>query len=139
MWHQPEEGKTLTIRSLLKPHAKALAMGFLAVVGEGATNLLEPWPLKIVLDNVLKSRAEHGWLNRLILSFADGDKLMVLKIAAVAVLLIAAIGAICSYSEKRLTTTVGQWVMHDLRRTLYSHIQQLSLAFHDQKRTGDLI
>ena len=28
---------------------------------------------------------------------------------------------------------------HDLRRTLYSRIQQLSLAYHDQKRSGDLI
>ncbi|MDX6384590.1 MAG: ATP-binding cassette, subfamily bacterial, partial [Blastocatellia bacterium] len=30
-------------------------------------------------------------------------------------------------------------VMHDLRRVLYSHIQRLSLSFHDQKQTGDLI
>jgi ATP-binding cassette subfamily B protein len=30
-------------------------------------------------------------------------------------------------------------VMHDLRRTLYSHIQRMSLAFHDQSHTGDLI
>ena len=29
--------------------------------------------------------------------------------------------------------------MHDLRRTLYSHIQRLSLAYHDHKQTGDLI
>src|SRR5260370_31354099 len=29
--------------------------------------------------------------------------------------------------------------MHDLRRVLYSHIQRLSLSYHDQKRTGDLI
>jgi subfamily B ATP-binding cassette protein MsbA len=29
--------------------------------------------------------------------------------------------------------------MHDLRRTLYSHIQRLSLRFHDQSKTGDLI
>ena len=29
--------------------------------------------------------------------------------------------------------------MHDLRRMLYSHIQRLSLAYHDQKQTGDLI
>ncbi len=41
--------------------------------------------------------------------------------------------------EKSSTTTVGQWVMHDLRRTLYGHIQRLSLAFHDEKQTGDLI
>src|SRR5262249_11152268 len=38
-----------------------------------------------------------------------------------------------------ITMSVGQWVMHDLRRSLYSHIQRLSLAYHDQKRTGDLI
>ena len=29
--------------------------------------------------------------------------------------------------------------MHDLRQTLYFHIQRLSLAYHDQKSTGDLI
>src|SRR6202011_1720168 len=41
--------------------------------------------------------------------------------------------------EKYLTTSVGQWVMHDLRRTLYSHVQRMSLAYHDHKQTGDLI
>src|SRR5258706_16472223 len=44
-----------------------------------------------------------------------------------------------SYGEKYLTTSVGQWVMHDLRRTLYHHIQRLSLTYHDHKKTGDLI
>ena len=48
-------------------------------------------------------------------------------------------GAICSYAEKYVTTSVAQWVMHDLRRTLYYHIQRLSLAYHDSKQTGDLI
>ena len=62
-----------------------------------------------------------------------------LQFAAVAVLVIAVVDAVCSYAEKYLTTSVGQWVMHDLRRTLYSHIQRLSLAYHDQKQTGDLI
>lgn len=57
-----------TITDLLKPHKKALALGLLAVLGETAANLLEPWPLKIVLDNVLKGRPIHGWLNPLILS-----------------------------------------------------------------------
>jgi subfamily B ATP-binding cassette protein MsbA len=47
--------------------------------------------------------------------------------------------AVCTYTEKYFTTSVGQWVMHDLRRTLYSHIQRMSLGFHDQSQTGDLI
>jgi len=87
----------------------------------------------------LKTKATHGWLNRFIISIAGDNPLSILKVAVVAVVVIAVLGAICSYAEKSLTMTVGQWVMHDLRRTLYSHIQRLSLAYHDQKRTGDLI
>jgi ATP-binding cassette subfamily B protein len=128
-----------TISELLKPHVKALLIGGLAVLGETLANVLEPWPLKIVLDNVLKSRPIHGWLNPLILATFGDDKLTLLKFAAFATLAIAVLGAACSYIEKYFTTSVGQWVMHDLRRTLYSHIQRLSLAYHDQKQTGDLI
>ena len=139
MGNQPEKGKTSTISDLLKPHTKALAVGLIAVIGEGIVSILEPWPLKIILDYVLRSRPTEGWFDQLILSTIGDDKLAILKFAAVAVLVIAAIGAICSYTEKYLTTSVGQWVMHDLRRTLYFHIQRLSLSFHDQSRTGDLI
>ena len=45
----------------------------------------------------------------------------------------------CFYAEKYLTTSVGQWVMHDLRLLLYAHIQHLSLDYHNQKQTGELI
>jgi ATP-binding cassette subfamily B protein len=127
------------ITSLLKPHWKLLAIGFVGVLGEGVANLLEPWPLKVVLDNVLRSKPTQGWLNSWILSSFGNDKLGVLKFAALAVLAIAIVGAGCSYVEKYVTTSVGQWVTHDLRRTLYSHIQRLSLAYHDHKQTGDLI
>ncbi len=131
--------KRLTIRELLQPHVPALSLGLLAVIGEGAANLLEPWPLKIVLDDVFKTRQVHGWLNRLIYSTVGYDKIAILKFACIAVLAIAVLDAICSYAEKYLTTSVGQWVTHDLRRVLYSHIQRLSLAYHDHKQTGDLI
>ena len=126
---------------LLRPHWKSLAVGFLAVIGETITDLLQPWPLKVVIDNVLKSQSirGHGWLNHLILSVAGTDKIAILKAAAVAALAIAIAGAICSYTEKYLTTSIGQWVMHDLRLMLYSHVQRLSLGYHDHKRTGDLI
>jgi subfamily B ATP-binding cassette protein MsbA len=139
MNHQPDTRRTLRITHLLKPHYRILAFGLAAVVGEGIANLLQPWPLKIVLDNVLKSRAIHGWLNSFILGTVGDDKLAILKFAAVAVLAIALLDAICSYTEKYITTSVGQWVTHDLRLMLYHHIQRLSLSFHDQSRTGDLL
>src|SRR5271166_3543213 len=133
------QNQRFRITDLLRPHSKLLAIGFLAVAGESMANLLEPWPLKIVLDNVLKSRPMQGWLNSWIVTWLGQDQLKILEFAALAVLAIAIIGAGCSYVEKYVTTSVGQWVTHDLRRTLYSHIQRLSLAYHDHKQTGDLI
>jgi subfamily B ATP-binding cassette protein MsbA len=133
--------RPLRLASLLRPHWWRLAAATLAVLGESAANLLEPWPLKIVVDNVLKPHPAHGWLTRLVL-FAAGPgagPMAVLRLAALAALAIACLGAVCSFAERYLTTSVGQWVMHDLRRGLYSHIQKLSLAFHDNKQTGDLL
>ncbi|HLY17652.1 MAG TPA: ABC transporter ATP-binding protein [Bryobacteraceae bacterium] len=130
---------SLRVSELLRPHAKSLSLGLVAVLGEGIANLLDPWPLKIVIDNVLKSRPMTGWLPQLIGPLARGDRLTVLKFAAIAALAIAVVGALCSYTEKYLTTSVGQWITHDLRLRLYSHIQRLSLSYHDHKQTGDLV
>lgn len=132
-------GARLKITDLFSPHKTALTLGFAAAIGEGAANLLEPWPLKVVLDNVLRERPTHGWFQRMVHVVAGDDKLKILEFAALSVLVIAIVGALCSYAEKYFTTSVGQWVMHDLRRTLYFHIQRLSIAYHDTKRTGDLI
>jgi subfamily B ATP-binding cassette protein MsbA len=133
--------KPLSVVNLLRPHRKALVAGLVAVVGEGAASLLQPWPLKVVFDNVLKSGGLRGdgWLNHLIRSTVGDDPLAVLRLAAMAALAIAIVGALSSYTEKYLTTSIGQWVMHDLRRTVYSHVQRLSLSYHDHKQSGDLI
>ena len=124
---------------LLRPHWPQLALAFVAVLGESITDLLEPWPLKIVFDNVLGSKRLPDWLAAVVYSVAGTNKISILSFVVGMVLIIATVGAISTYFEKYLTTSVAQWVSHDLRRTLYNHIQKLSLSFHDQKRTGDLI
>src|SRR5258708_48556 len=130
--------KKIRITDLLYPHWPALTLAFVAVIGESVTDLLDPWPLKIVFDHVFGSKRMPGWLASAV-GWLGNDKLSIVNFVVLAVLAIAIFGALSSYFEKYLTTSVGQWVMHDLRRVLYSHIQKLSLSYHDQKRTGDLI
>src|SRR5438132_13592930 len=98
--------KRLAIRELLKPHIPSLAIGLLAVAGEGAANLLEPWPLKIVLDDVLRARDSHATVGSWVHALVGADKLAMLRFACVAVLAIAALDAVASYLEKYLTTSV---------------------------------
>src|SRR5580698_9613942 len=105
----PQPGRKITIRELLRPHRKALALGILAAIGDGIANLLDPVPLKIVLDNILRSKAASGWPNSLILSIAGTDKLAIIRVAAIAMVAIAVFGALCTYAEKLLATSVGQW------------------------------
>jgi len=116
-----------------------LVLAFFAVLGEAATDLLEPWPLKIVFDYIFGAKHLPAWMTSLLKPTFGLSKVGLLHFAILAVIVIALAGALSAYAEKYLTTSVGQWVMHDLRRVLYHHIQRLSLAYHDHKPTGDLI
>jgi len=58
--------KAPTILDLLRPHSKEILLGVVVAIGEGVANLLDPVPLKIVLDNVLRSKPLTGWLNNLV-------------------------------------------------------------------------
>jgi subfamily B ATP-binding cassette protein MsbA len=124
---------------LIRPHWKALILAFIAVLGVTLSDVLEPWPIKIVIDNILQSKKLPSWLAGFITHTFGHEKLPILNFAVAAVVGIAVIGAVSSYTEKYLTTSVSQWITHDLRRTLYNHIQRLSLAQHDNAQTGDLI
>lgn len=123
----------------MRPHWKELTLAFVAVLGETLSDVLEPWPIKVVVDNILQSKKLPAYLQHFISNTFGHEKLPILNFAIAAVAAIAIVGALCSYVEKYFTTSVSQWVTHDLRRTLYNHIQRLSLAQHDHTRTGDLI
>ena len=51
---------------LLRPHRGMLALAFVAVVGEAGTDLLEPWPLKIVFDYVFGTKHLPFWMTGLL-------------------------------------------------------------------------
>ena len=123
---------------LARSHWKALALALVAVMGETLTDILEPWPIKIVVDNILHDKKLPPRFDAIVAMFPQ-NAYATLDFALVAVLAIAVIGAISSYSEKLMTTSVAQWVGHDLRRMVYQRIQRLSLAEHGESRTGDLL
>jgi ATP-binding cassette subfamily B protein len=127
--------RSLSLIRLLRPHWPLLAVAFVAMLVQSAADLLEPWPLKVVFDYVLGSKRMPDWLAERM----PGDALGVLNVAAAAVIAIAAIGALSSYTEKYLSTTVAKHVGYELRHMLYHHVQRLSLSFYEQRKTGDMV
>jgi len=131
--------RALTVLSLIRPHWTALTLALVAVIGATVAGVLEPWPIKVVVDNILEAKPLTGAVGRFVTAaFGPGPHAM-LNFAIAAVAAVAVLGAFSAYFEKYLTTSVSQWVGHDLRRTLYHHIQRLSLADHDKAKSGDMI
>jgi ABC-type multidrug transport system fused ATPase/permease subunit len=130
------------IRELIRPYRGTLFVILMAMVFETLMSLAGPWPLKIILDNVVGSHHLPAWVNHYIVSVASGlgpGKMKIAAVAALSAILIAVIGSLASYIDNYYTESVGQWVAHDLRMRTYHHLQRLSLAYYDSHQTGVLL
>ena len=122
----------------LRPYRKQLSLGGFAILGVALTEVLRPWPLKIVFDGLLMPQeqpdAVTGWL---LSAFSDPDRL--LAVTALSILVIAIIGGVLAYVQAVVIASVGQKVVAQIRFDLYRHIQRLSHSFHDTSSSGDII
>lgn len=111
-----------------------LTTGILGMLVEIVARLLEPWPLKFIIDDVIKANAsqlpDH-------LEAIGSHSLIVW--GALAVVVIAVIRAGAQYISTVSLAVVGNRFLTELRCRTFDHIQRLPLRFHDQVRSGDLV
>lgn len=115
----------------------SLAIGLLSMLLLTLTELLSPWPLKIIFDYILLGRELPPplfWLRDWI---ADGQVTAVALISS-AILLIAAVRGVCVFVQEYLFARLGYQLVYTLRCELFAHLQQLSLSFHHRARAGEL-
>ncbi len=128
------------IRGLIRPYRGKLAIILLAMFVETATSLAAPWPLKIILDNVVGNRKLEPWLRFFMGSTIEhGSKMHFASVAALVFVVIAVLGAVASYIDNYYTESVGQYVAHDLRMRMYHHLQRLSLGYYNTHETGTIL
>ena len=130
------------LRDLVRPYRASLFFILVAMVVQTATSLAAPWPLKIILDNVVGSHKLPWWLDEAmkpVLSVTGSGKMQIAAAAAIITVLIALVGALASYVANYYTESVGQWVANDLRMRTYHHLERLSLGYFDTHQTGSLL
>ena len=116
----------------LRQHRWSIAWALLQVLLIAGFELLKPWPLQIVIDNVLSGKPFPIDA----LSASPGILLLLASVGMVFVHFGAgALTLLHNYTAIR----IGQNMVNDLRGTLYAHLQRLSLAFHSRQRVGDLL
>jgi ABC-type multidrug transport system fused ATPase/permease subunit len=128
------------ILSLVRPYRGTLLVILIAMLVQTAMSVAGPWPLKIILDNVVGTHKLSPEMTHLLGPLLRGEgKMKIAEAAAIAAIVIALIGAAMSYIANYFTTSVGQWVANDLRIKTYHHLQQLSLQYYDTHETGTLL
>jgi len=128
------------IRQLVRPYRGTLLIILVAMMVETAMSLAAPWPLKIIIDNVAGSHHLPEWLRQIVGPVLNVEnKMHVALLAALATILIAAIGAVASYVDNYFTESAGQYVAHDLRMRVFHHLQRLSLGYYSTHSTGNLL
>lgn len=117
----------------LRPYRLRFAWALAQVFLIAGFDLLKPWPLQLVIDDVLGGKAATLPLLRDL----SGATLLLVACAGLVVVNVGA--GLLEYSHNRNTIAVGQRMVNDLRGALYSHLQRLSLAFHSRQKVGDLM
>jgi ATP-binding cassette subfamily B protein len=95
--------------------------------------LLTPLPLKLVIDNILGSRP----LPRVLAPFLPQSASGLLLAVAGFVIAIALLTHLQALGDWLLQTYAGEAMALDFRAQLFSHVQRLSLTYHDSKGTTD--
>ena len=116
------------IFTLFRPYRlKLLAVSALIIFSSGL-GVIPAFLLRDVFNKAIKSRpGELPEVHLGLLGWLTGGMIAIAIISG-------ALGVVQSY----LSTVVGQHVMHDLRTTVYRHLQRLSLAFFTKTRTGEV-
>jgi subfamily B ATP-binding cassette protein MsbA len=127
------------VLDLIRPYRGWVVVVFIAMLVETAMSMAGPWPLKVVIDNVLGTHPLPEWLRWVHDLPLGGSKMGLAAIAGLAVLVIAAIGGLATYVDNYYTESIGQWVANDLRLKIYDHLQHLSLGYYDKQQTGVLL
>lgn len=124
------------IRPHLGEHRWLVCGGVLALLLEVAFRVLEPWPLKIVIDAVTRSLGAGGdavdpWIPE--------ASWQLLVAAGLATVCIVGFRALTNYLATVAFTLVGSRVSTVLRGRLFRHVQALSDRFHSGSRAGDTV
>jgi ABC-type multidrug transport system fused ATPase/permease subunit len=118
-----------------RPHARLVTLSLLMTGAASLLALLAPWPLAILIDTVLGNKPLPSLLGPL----GEIDRYELLAIAVVAGLVITGLVHGLAVVDEYVNTKLDQSMVLDLRSRMMRHAQRLSLAYHDTKKTGQLM
>ena len=125
--HRIRRGTLPRILEFARPYRPMLVVFLVAVVLDAVTSSITPLLLKTIIDKGIYGHATAGHRQGLIVGLA-------LLAAGLAIF-----DAVLSLFERRISAVIGEGLIYDLRARVFSHIQEMPIAFFSRTQTGALI
>jgi len=119
-------------------HWKLIAVAYSGLLLTILVSLLTPWPLKLILDNVILNNPlpeKFSFLTR----WLGQDVQTLLLALALAYVVLRVLDGLVSFVHKTSLLTVSSIMGADITERIFAHLQRLSLSFHQPARAGDLL
>lgn len=121
-----------------KKHWKTLTVAYLSLLVAIGMQVFTPWPLKLILDNVILRAPlpdSVAFLNPLL---TDHPKLLLLLLA-LAIVAITVAEAYFSFINKFWISSCGDRITAEIRERVFAHFNRLSLSFHETASSGNMV
>src|ERR1051326_4223427 len=126
------------VLGLLRPYSRLAAGSVVLTILCSLAALLIPWPLKIVVDNVLEKHPLPLGVSHFLGQWG-AQRGTLLLMAVGGGLIVALATNVLHVISNYVNTKIDQYLTLDFRSHLFLHAQRMSLAFHDQRRAGMMI
>ena len=113
------------LADLARPHRSGLMLSGLLIVVRSAAYLAIPYLVGLGIDSGIRP--------------GRSGNLTTLELVVAALLLALGINALANYAFLQLSGRVGADMLLDLRKTLFAHVQELSLSFYERYTSGRII
>jgi ATP-binding cassette, subfamily B, bacterial len=124
------------VRPHLRGHRLLMGGGFLALAADVLLRLLEPWPVKLVIDAVSRSLGAAIAKPGRPTMDASAESLL---LCGGAIVVISIARAIANYWSAVSFALVGSRVAAALRARTFRHVQGLSMRHHTRASSGDTV
>lgn len=132
-----------TLRQLWRFRDYGRAELWSLVVGMGmrgcelAADLAAPWPLALVIDDLLRGQRKHGVLT-VVAGWFGGSVIATLSVAAVAVLMITALSGLFDYLGDRILNGAGERITSQIRADVFAYVERLPMGYYDRQSIGEV-
>ena len=120
-----------------RPHWRTLLLLCGTMLVDIALDLGRPWPLKLVIDNVLGHHRTPALITSILPGSASAHGLLAWAVAGT--VLVFLLGTASTTFYNYFSLRIGQRMVFDLAGDLFAHLQRLSLIFHSHRQLGDTI